>query len=1239
MSKSTSTIAILYGVFSAFLQGLIAQDVSSNSLAPISNVQTQLTGIPLQPRQTETPEKLFEKLPSVKTGIDLVHQFPENAPSSLLNDQCAAGGVCIGDYDGDGLPDIYFTNYDKGSRLYRNLGNWRFEDVTAVAGVVGIGRWCAGPCFVDIDNDADLDLQVSVFNGPNLLFINQGNGEFVERAKASGLDFNGASVMMAFADYDRDGDLDGYLVTHRLNIDSSTHLPKSSKETFRRNIIKVDEHRNVTVNPRYRDKFGIMQKGGGRMELVTAGQKDHLYRNNGNGTFTDVSEASGISGYDIGLAATWWDYDNDDFPDLYVSNDYRGPDRLYRNNRDGTFEDVTPQALPHVPWSSMGVDVGDINNDGLMDFLVADMLGTSHHRRNITLGNAVQDRWFLAIARPRQYRRNAVFLNSGTSRMMEAAWLTGLAATDWTWSPRFEDLDNDGWLDLFIANGMSRDFMDLDRLSASGQGRQSDLKRTAVLRETNLAFKNRGNLDFERAEKNWGLDQVSASFGAAFGDFDRDGDQDLLVTNFDEPVSVYRNNSNSGHRVMIRLRGKKSNAFGLDTKVTLETRSITQTRTLTSSRGFMSGSDSLIHFGLGEEKVIQRLQVRWPSGSVQEFEKLDADREYAITESGTHFRAREPHVASSKWFLPKETFNEFRHREASFDDDQLQPLLPWRLSRLGPGLAMGDVNLDGLEDVYLGGASGANGEMGVQMENGSFVARSSLVSAADEKPEDMAALFFEADGDGDLDLYVVSGGVEHPSDSVEYRDRLFLNDGKGGFNEDSSDRLPDIQESGSVVAAADFDRDGDLDLFVGARLIPGRYPLPPRSRLLINESGYFHDRTEQLAPGLSATGMVTSALWSDADQDGWIDLLVTHEWGPVKLYKNTRGKLADESVKAGLANGTGFWNGITGRDLDGDGDIDYAVTNLGLNTKYRATSRRPVMGFYGDVAGLGGDFFIEAYFEDGKLLPGYEFDLLKNSIPVLVDKFRNYHGYASATLSEVFPGRQLMTAHRVQAIALESGLLVNDGNGIFQFKAMPRLAQISRGFGVCATEVNGDGFPDILIVQNFESPRLETGHMSGGLGLLLKGSSNGSFSPVWPNESGIEVPGDARSLVTTDLNHDGWPDFVVGQNDGSLLAFENQGSETNRVMNIQLEGGAGNPTAVGSMVTVVLNDQSTQTAEVYCGGGYLSQSTATLTFGLGHSNTAANVTVWWPDGSIGEYEDLPNAGICILRKKPNKTAP
>lgn len=1236
MTKPASPVAILCGILYAFSQGSVSKDVSIDSIEPTPSVHTQLKQIPLQSRQSESSDKLFEKLSSLQSGIDLVHQFPETAPSSFLNDQCAAGGICIGDYDGDGLPDIYFTNYDKGGRLYRNLGNWRFADVTAAAGVAGNGSWCAGPCFVDIDNDSDLDLAVSVFNGPNLLFINQGNGEFAECAKTFGLDFNGASVMMAFADYDRDGDLDGYLVTHRLNIDSSTHLPKSSREIFRRNIIKVDEQRNVTVNPRFRDKFGIMQKGGGRIELITAGQKDHLYRNNGNGTFTDVSETSGISGYDIGLAATWWDYNNDDFPDLYVSNDYRGPDRLYRNNQDGSFEDVTAQVLPHVPWSSMGADVGDINNDGLMDFLVADMLGTNHHRRNITLGNAVQDRWFLAIAKPQQYRRSAVYLNSGTSRMMEVAWLTGLAATDWTWSPRFEDLNNDGRLDLFIANGMSRDFMDLDRLSASGQGRQSNLKRSAILKEPNLAFKNMGDLDFERVEKNWGLDQVSASFGAAFGDFDRDGDQDLIVTNFDELVSVYRNNSKSGHRVMIRLRGKKSNAFGLDAKITLKTKSNTQTRTLTSSRGFMSSSDSVIHFGLGEENVIQELHVRWPSGRVQKFEKLEADQKYTITEPEIRSRAPELLVDSSKWFMPGDTFDEFRHRETPFDDEQLQPLLPWKLSQLGPGIAIGDVNRDGIEDIYLGGASGSSGKLGLQVEKGRFVTGASSVSKTDNNSEDMAALFFEADGDGDLDLYVVSGGVEHPSNSDEYSDRLYFNDGKGSFKKALSDRLPGIQASGSIVAAADIDRDGDLDLFIGGRLIPGQYPLSPRSRLLINESGYFRDRTDQLAPGLATTGMVTSALWSDADQDGWIDLLVAHEWGPVKLYQNANGTFTDNSVNAGLAERAGFWNGITGRDLDGDGDIDYAVTNLGLNTKYRATPQDPIVGFYGDVTGLGKDFFIECYFEGGKLLPGYEFDLLKQSLPMLADRFQNYHGYASASVSELFSRRQLMTAHRVRATTLESGLLINDGNATFKFRALPRLAQISPGFGVCATEVNGDGFPDLFIVQNFESPRLETGRMSGGLGLILKGNSKGTFSPVWPNESGIEVEGDARSLVTTDLNHDGWPDFVVGQNNGSLLAFQNQGSERNRLMNIELEGSAGNPTAVGSRVTVVLSDRSNQTAEVYSGGGYLSQCTPTLTFGLGHSNTVVNATVWWPDGSVATYEDLPNEGSCILRQSKGR---
>ena len=1191
-----------------------------------------ITSVPLERSPIGPSSTLFERVPAHETGIDIVHQFPTNAAFELLQDQGAGAGVCVGDYDGDGYPDIFLTNFDKGNRLYRNLGRCRFEDVTAKAGVGGEGRWCSGATFVDIDNDGDLDLFVCAFNAPNLLYVNQGDGTFRERAREFGLDFKGASVMMAFADYDKDGRLDGYLVTHRLNAGTDHRLPRTSKEAFTRGIVQAGSGAQMQVNPAYRELFELIDRGGGRTELIIAGQDDYLYHNDGQGKFSVANARAGIHGNEIGLAAAWWDYNDDGWPDLYVSNDYKGADHLYRNNRDGTFTDVARSALPHVPWASMGSDAADINNDGRIDFIATDMAGSTHARRMVINGDLEKERWFLTTADPPQYRRNAVFLNTGGAEVMEVAHLTGLESTDWTWSPKFGDLNNDGWVDVFVANGMSRDFVNADRLNQMKERGNRGWLKTPVLREVNLAFRNLGGLRFESIGKAWGLDQLSASFGAALADLDRDGDLDLIVTNFGEPVSVYRNNGASGNRVLVRLKGTRSNSWGIGAMVRIETRAGLQARCLNLASGFISANEPLAHFGLGEEARINRLSVEWPSGQRQTFENLEVNRFYTITEpDAAAATATKPDEAPTLFRRGKQ-FEKVRHRERDYDDFEREPLLPWKLSQLGPGIAVGDVNGDGLEDLYLGGAAGQAGVLCLHQPNGQFRTVSQTCFEEDLASEDMGALFFDADGDGDLDLYVVSGGVEcEPGDNV-LRDRLYLNDGQGHFTKAPAGTLPDCRDSGSVVAAADFDRDGDLDLFVGGRCVPGQYPRTPDSRLLRNDGGRFVDVTDEVAPGLRKSGLVTSAIWSDANGDGWLDLLVTHEWGPVKLYLNRQGRLQDATREAGLADKLSWWNGIAARDLDGDGDIDYVVTSFGLNTKYRASAQRPVVAFYGEFEQPGRNQLIEAYYEGETLYPLRGRGSALAAMPSLAGRFTNFQTFASATLDDVYGARRLAAAQRFEINTLESAVLLNDGRGHFTFHPLPRLAQASPAFGVGLMDFDGDGRPDLYLVQNFFSPQPETGRMDGGLSLLLRGNGDGTFTPVWPNESGLLVPGDARSLAVTDLNQDGWPDFVVGINNGEPVTFENRGSQQNRVLNLQLQGSKGNRAAIGARATLTLEDGSSQTAEVSAGGGYLSQSTTRITFGLGQKGRAGEIEVRWPDGRVTKTNAVPNELNVELRE-------
>lgn len=1169
-----------------------------------------VSSVRLNPPAYSSSRTLFERVSAEESGIDLVQRFPANPTLEMLEDQRSGAGVCIGDYDLDGHPDVYITNYDQGNRLYRNLGKWRFEDVTDKARVSGEGRWCGGATFADVDNDGDLDLYVCVFGAANLLYVNQGDGTFREEAKAFGLDFAGASVMAAFGDYDRDGLLDAYLVTGRLTLERNHRVPSSSREAFKRGAIELTPDGKIRVSPAYREWFAVISKGEGRSELIIAGQADYLFRNSAARKFTNVNEAAGIAGHHIGLAAIWWDYNEDGFPDLYVSNDYKGPDQFYRNNGNGTFAEITINALPAVPWSSMGSDIADLNNDQRLELFATDMSGSSHARRLLNYTEPQKDRWFLLRANPPQYRRNMLFVNTGTDRFLELAYLAGLESTDWTWSPKFGDLDNDGWTDLFIANGMSRDF--INREQGNDLAGNSAWIRAPVWREANFAFRNRGDFRFENVGAAWGLDQVSASYGAALGDLDRDGDLDLVVNNFDEPVSVFRNTGTNGHRLLVRLKGAASNSWGIGATVKAETPSGVQTHYLTLARGFMSANEPLVHFGLGPHASVAKLRIAWPSGREQAFENLEADRLYVVTEPNEAPQRTSP-PGQPPLFSATQLGPGAGHRESEFDDFARQPLLPYRLSRLGPGVACADVDGDGDDDFYLGGAAGQSGMLFLHQPGGEFRLSPQPAFESDAGCEDMGALFFDADGNGTQDLYAVSGGVEGEPGDSKFRDRLYLNDGQGRFRK-ADDRLPDFRDSGSCVVAADFDRDGDLDLFVGSRSVPGKYPAFPVNHLLRNEGGRFADVTDTLAAALRKTGMVTSALWSDADGDGWVDLLIAQDWGPVSFLINRHGRLEDQTREAGLDSLRGWWNGIAGGDVNGDGHIDYVVTNLGLNTQYRASTQQPALLLAGEFGIPGQTQLIEATWEGPRAAPVVGRNLLARALPHLLERYPTIPSFGTATVSDLAPPEALRKAARLEATTLESGVLINNGKGRFDFHPLPRLAQAAPSYGVTLVDVDGDGKLDLYLAQNFLSTQPETGRMNGGLSLLLRGTGNGTFAPVWPKESGLIVPGDGKGLAVTDLNQDGWPDFIVGINNGPALAFTNRGSPENRFLTVRLRGRPGNPTAVGSRGTIRFDDSSTQTAEMHAGSGYLSQSTPTLTFGLTGANNAKAIEIVWPDG-------------------------
>jgi hypothetical protein len=1149
--------------------------ITEKSLAVPSGPRGKTMFVPLAPEVTGV--RTENRYADPKMWGNLYQEFLFGALGS---------GVAIGDYDGDGRPDILVASKTESCRLFRNLGDWKFEDVTERAGVGDNGTaaaiWKQGVTFVDVNNDGRLDIYVCRFGAPNLLYINQGDGTFREMGHAYGLDVNDASGMAAFCDYDRDGWLDVYIATNLL--DSTAH---------------------------------------------PNGQRGYLLHNNRDGTFTNVTDRAGIVGESECHSATWWDYDDDGWPDLYVANDYGVPDRLYHNNRDGTFTDVIDQVAPHTSFSSMGSDLGDVNNDGMIDFFVADMAFMSHQMDQRGLaeergkaGDPPDD----SSAAPK-YHRNALLLNTGTGRCLEAAYLAGIAATDWTWAVRLEDLDNDGRLDLFVANGMVREEnIDVNRRMMNAETtaeRVRIMRESPSLPESHFAFRNLGDLQFEDTSAAWGLDEKGISFGAAFGDLDGDGDLDLVYSNYQKGVTVLRNDSDSGHRVIFDLRGTVSNRFGVGAKLRIESRSGIQVRQLTLARGYMSCSEPMVHFGLGDDPLIKRLTVTWPSGHVQVLENLPVDRRFTLTEPAAPVPPSpdETRPAGCQFTEVGRTAGlAFSTHEEVIDETALQRLLPVRLNRRGPALAVGNLPGQDSEDVVVGGTTLDPLRVLHGTPSGIFLADDARFPAV--PVDDGPVLLFAATGGGGNDLLVTGGGNKLPAEAPEYNARLYFNDGRGGFTPAPPGALPDLPLSVGAVAAADFRHDGRLGLFIGGRVEPGEYPVSPHSVLLANTGGRFEDVTDSLAPGLGQVGMVTGALWSDVDGDGWPDLLMTLEWGQVKYFHNDAGHgLADWTDRAGFAAaGTGWWTSIASADFNGDGRPDFVVGNVGLNTEYHASPERPALLLVGDFTGRGRQpQLVEAYYENDRVYPWRTRKDLGAAIPPVLKRFPSDNAYARATLDEVLGVDQVAAAQKWAATELRSGVFLSQPDGTYRFEPLPRIAQIAPLQGIVAGDFDGDGHADIYAVQNSYAPIPSVGRFDGGLSQLLLGDGHGSFTPVPPVRSGLVVPGDAKALAVVSLGREGWPGFLASRNNGISLAFRNNGLTGRGSVRIALRGPAGNPAAIGARIIVELTDGMTEMAEVRAGSGYYSQSTAACFFGFPDSNPPMVIRVRWPSGAVTEH--------------------
>ncbi|MEO8336694.1 MAG: VCBS repeat-containing protein, partial [bacterium] len=943
---------------------------------------------------------LFELLPPSATGVTFENKLPDDTTFNFLNYlyYYNGGGVAAGDVNGDGLPDLYFTSNLGPNKLYLNKGNYTFEDVTERAGVRGIDGWTTGVTMADVNGDGRLDIYVSGVSylsthGRNVLYINNGDGTFSDRTKEFGLEFAGYSTQAVFFDYDGDGDLDMFLLNH------SVHSERVLGEQADRRV----------PHP----------KAGGR-----------LFRNDA-GHFLDVSTQAGIyegvEGFGLGVVVS--DFNQDGCPDIYVANDFQENDFLYINNCNGTFTESITKATGHTSRFSMGVDAADYNNDGLPDLFSADMLP---EREDVLKTSASSESYSLFNERLKagyhpQYARNALQLNRGGGRFSEIGYLAGVSATDWSWSPLFVDLDNDGRKDLFITNGVYRRANDMDYITYVGnEAVQASLAKgvttsnlKALLQQmpqvalAKYAFRNNGNLTFTNMAAPWGLAQLGFSNGAAYVDLDNSGALDLVVNNINAPASIYRNHArgqNGNHSLTITLRGAGANTAGIGATVVIKHGGATQMVEQMPTRGYQSSVDPRLHFGLGHSTRIDSLLVIWPDQRYQSLTNVPADSALILDQrnaSGHHrYRSGAP-VTPPFTDVSSTSGLEFKHEENAFVDFDREPLMPRLVSTEGPALAAGDVNGDGLEDVYIGGAKWQPGRLFLQQRDGRFRADAQPALAADSLAEDVDAVFFDANGDGHPDLFIVSGGNEFWDNADALRSRLYINDGQGHFRRDVA-AIPTFLENASCVVAGDFNGDGHVDLFVGGRVVSRNYGVAPHSRLLENDGmGHFTDVTLAKAPGLSEVGMVTSAAWIDSRATGRLDLVVAGDWMPIKVFRQENGHFVDRTSEAGLAETSGWWNTVAAVDLRGNGRKDLVLGNLGLNSFLRASSTEPARMYVGDFAHDGGLQQIVSAYKHGVSYPLAGRDELVKAIPSLRDKFSSYKSFGASTVQDIFPSADL----------------------------------------------------------------------------------------------------------------------------------------------------------------------------------------------------------------------------------------
>ena len=1068
---------------------------------------------------------LFSKLSDQNTGVNFRNTLFEDGPLNVANYIYFynGGGVAVGDINNDGLQDILFTGNMVRNRLYLNKGNFVFEDITQRAGIAELQGWCTGATMSDVNGDGKLDIYIcrSADINPdlreNLLFINNGDLSFTEKAEEYGLADNGYSTQASFFDYDKDGDLDCFIINHSI-------------QKYTAGVQDNPELRKER-NPDFASK---------------------LYRNDNN-KFTNVSDQAGIISnvltFGLGIAIS--DFNNDGWPDIAVSNDFNEPDYLFMNNRNGTFSEQLTKAMDNISLYSMGSDAADYNNDGLVDLLTLDMMPEDNKTIKMHSGAENFDKFQFLFNQGFyfQYSRNMLQQNNGDGTFSEVGQLAGVSNTDWSWAGLFGDYDNDGYKDLFVTNGYVKDYTEMDFLKYSVDRVVRTMHKDSVdpipeyIRKmptnevANYIFKNNGNGTFQKKNTEWGFDYKVVSAGASYVDLDNDGDLDLVVNNSNNIASIYKNNSErlvKNNYLRIQLDGGTANQRGIGTKIKLFCKGEQMYQEQSPVRGFQSSCDPVLSFGVGKNTVIDSIYIIWSTDQFQKLVAVPVNQTITIKMSD----------AKNKWYydtitkknqtlFTQTTLPEVNHSENAFNDFTVQALLPHYLSRQGPCIEVADINKDGREDFFMGGAKDKSAKLFLQNKNNTFSEKSIPAFSKDAASEDVAASFFDANGDGNLDLYVASGGYELNENDPAYQDRLYVNDGKGGFTK-KENALPVLLTSKGCVKPADIDGDGDIDLFVGGRVVPGKYPTPPRSYILLNDgNGNFTDATQNNNPSLVQPGMVTDALWMDLNNDRQPDLILAGEWKPVNVFMNAKGKFTDATATYMNFPSSGWWNRINAADMDNDGDLDLVLGNCGTNTQFHVTDKEPMNIYFKDFDNNGSLDPVVCYYIGGISYPVFSRDDLTDQLPLLKKKFLEYKSYANATINDLFDKEQLADAGILKAEMMQTIYLENQGNKGFIPHPLPMQANHAPVYGIVLEDLNQDGKRDILLAGNNTWTRIKFGRYSANHGVFLSGDGKGSFSYIPQDKSGLSIRGNVRSLSV--IKSANTKKIIAGVNDDNAI--------------------------------------------------------------------------------------------------------